>query len=425
MKVLLVNVVNNMLSELAPIGLMSISSYIKENNHDVMLCDIAAGHNFYHYLDNYKPDVVAISTMTNFAYLAYTYARVSCSKGIYTVLGGCHPSAVPEEAIQFCDAVVIGEGEKTLLHLIESREKGIFKGESLEILGNIDYSIIDFNHYSNSRKRQHNSIWSFVAPFDNVMNSITSIGCNFLCVYCHNNFSKIKIRYRSIDNILNELQYMKEHNINAVHFVDDNFLLDKKRTESLCSEIEQNKLGMYYSISARSSSITDDVLEMLRNANVLQIAFGFESGNQRILNVLKKGTKVEDNKRAIELCNKHDFTIQGSFMFGNPTETLEEMKETEKFIKTNYMDGGLGTFLTTPYPATELWNWAKTNNKIPDGITWDKLAFHKNNPIVLHDVPKGVFDYYFTNILSEADNIFSSRNNERMNRVNKLKEMIK
>lgn len=426
-KVLLVNPSNNYRSEIHPIGLLSLGTYLEKQGYNVKIMDGACGHEPILYASNYMPDVVAIGGMTPHIINGYKLSQFFKSFiNSYNVIGGVHATALPHEAKRFADAVIVGEGEGALPELIDGKDNGIFKGiplDNLDEIPNYNYNLIDFEHYANIRKCQHTSIWSFVLPWDRVMATSTSRGCPFRCTYCHNSYTKIPVRFRSIDRIVEELKYLKRKKINAVHFIDDTIMLNKKRMNELFTRIADEHLGMYYSVSARSSDINDDMLEVLTRAGVVQIAFGFESGSQRILDVLNKGTKVEDNKNAIDLCNKHGIVIQGSFMFGNPTETLEEMEQTLQFIRSNYMDGGIGAFITTPYPGTKLWDTCMENQWIPKDINWETLAFN-TTWVPMHKVPREDFMKFMSKVQSEVNDMFISREVSRFGKAKKRKKVI-
>jgi len=426
-KVLLVNPSNNFLAEIYPLGLLSIGTFLENNGHKVMILDLSLGHNIDLHLNAYNPDVIGITGLTPHVMRSYALSLEFRRRGIYTVIGGVHVSSLPEEALAYGDAVVIGDGEYTFLDLVENKKLGIFNGISLKNLDDIpffNYELVDMEHYARIRKVQHNSIWSFVLPFDRVCATMFSRGCPYRCIYCHNSYAKIKIRYRSPNLVVDELKLLKEkYRIDAVHFVDDMFLMSKNKTEELCSLLEKEKLGIYFSCSARATDITSDSLEMLKNAGCLQIAFGFESASQRILDLLDKNAKVENNIDAIDLCNEYGIIIQGSFMFGNPTETLDEMNMTYNFINEHYVNGGIGTFITTPYPGTKLWEWGVENKVIPPKIRWDELSFH-TTPIKLHDVDLNIFHPFFKKVLTLGDTLFRKREKDRVDLAKKHKLKI-
>jgi radical SAM superfamily enzyme YgiQ (UPF0313 family) len=119
--------------------------------------------------------------------------------------------------------------------------------------------------------------------------------------------------------------------------------------------------------------INEERLKLLKEMNVLQIDYGFESGSQRVLSYLKRDTTtVEMNRKAIELSHKYGFKTHGFFMIGAPDETKEDMMQTLKFIKENKVDT-VTLCVVTPYPGTELWYDAKERGLVSDDMDWSKL----------------------------------------------------
>lgn len=115
---------------------------------------------------------------------------------------------------------------------------------------------------------------------------------------------------------------------------------------------------------------------MAKRAGCREIIFGFESGSQRILDILNKKTTIEQNKKAIEMCNKVGLIPAGTVMIGNPTETVEDIRATQRFLRENDIKN-FGVSITTPFPGTELWNRCKERNLIPSFIKWSDFTFDK------------------------------------------------
>jgi radical SAM superfamily enzyme YgiQ (UPF0313 family) len=429
-RVLLVSPMNNPMAENHSLGLLSIGTYLKQNGHDVFIFDSNLGHNHEVVTSGFKPDVVGISLLTPFANNGYNYSGYFRSKGLPVIVGGPHVTAVPQESMRFADVVITGEGEKSFLNIVNKNDFShrIIPGDRLTNLDDIkmfDYSIMSgFDHYANIRKSVFNSMWAYALPMDKVMAIVGSRGCPWRCIYCHNTYTNIPLRFRSPELIVEEIKYLVSRGINAIAFVDDDFLINKKWAEDICNRIHDEHINVYLSINARANDITEDTCEFLTRGHVLQIAFGFESAVQRILDILDKGTTVEQNKNAIDICNKYGIIIQGSFMFGNPTETMDDMEKTYEFMTTNFMAGGLGTFITTPMPSTRLWDWCIANGKLSGtNHDWSNYMFHKQD-INIPDVPRDIFLTFMSNALQNNEVLFRSREQYRIDRTLKFKKKL-
>jgi radical SAM superfamily enzyme YgiQ (UPF0313 family) len=333
-------------------------------------------------LDAIKPDVVGISSPTCGISRGYGIAKYAKDKGYYTIFGGQHVSALPEEPLHYdvCDAVVVGEGEQTLVDLIESKGKGIFRGEYIKDLDTLPYpafDLINSEFYTTVRKRVGNSLYSFVNPLDRCLSLMSSRGCPFQCCYCYNSSKAFNypVRYKSAEKTVEEFKYMEKMlKVNAITFLDDDFVLNKPRLEKICELLQENKT-VYWGCNSRVTDVNKDMLELLTQSGCIQLAFGIESGNQRILDVLGKKATVEQAQEAVKLCHDFGVVVQSNFMIGNKTETEEEMMDTLKFMKLNKIDGGLGTSATIPFPGTALWEWCAENKKLPEKISWDAFNY--------------------------------------------------
>jgi len=137
-----------------------------------------------------------------------------------------------------------------------------------------------------------------------------------------------------------------------------------------------------WACNSRVDNLDMETMRLVKDAGCKQLIFGFESGSQRMLDILNKGTTVELNKRAIEMCHEVGLLATGSFMIGNPTETVEDIRETQNFIKENKPDFA-GICITTPFPGTKLWDWCRDNNLVPETVDWSKFVITKFSPSML------------------------------------------
>ncbi|MFH1327357.1 MAG: radical SAM protein, partial [Candidatus Bathyarchaeota archaeon] len=188
----------------------------------------------------------------------------------------------------------------------------------------------------------------------------TSRGCPFNCTYCSSSllFGK-KFRARSPKNIVDEIeQFCNTYKSKDIEILDDLFIMDKKRTVAICQEITDRKLDLRWVCSARVDIITKELTETLKKAGCTMIYFGIESGCQRVLNLMRKGTKVQQAAQAIKWAKEVGVESLGSYVIGIPGETVEDMEQTIKFAKE--LDTGYTQFaIATPYPGTELYRVAK------------------------------------------------------------------
>ncbi len=243
-----------------------------------------------------------------------------------------------ENDVDFC---IRGEGEYALLELVNSifkndhnsdqikglafRDRDVIKtnqmGKHIEDVDKIpipDRKLIDFNY-----RVQHKSTAI-----------ITSRGCPFGCTFCY--FDGImgkRWRPRSAKNVTDELVLLKGQGYKDILIGDSIFTLNKKRTYQLCSEIKRNRLDeMTYSADARIDVVDYNILRSLASVNFVQVLFGIESGNQRILDYYHKGIKIDQIQRVVKTANKARMeSVAGTFIVGAPDETLEEVKNTIRF----------------------------------------------------------------------------------------------
>jgi radical SAM superfamily enzyme YgiQ (UPF0313 family) len=175
--------------------------------------------------------------------------------------------------------------------------------------------------------------------------------------------------------VISEIRHLIEkYDIQALFFFDDDLFASKTRLKKICQLMRENKFNIVWSCQARVDSIDLETLKIAKGAGCRQVGFGFESGSQRILDILKnKTTTVEQNKRAIKLCQETGIIPWGTVMIGNPTETIEDVRMTQQFIRESGIDS-IGVHVTTPFPGTELWKWSEKRGLIPESLDWSHFT---------------------------------------------------
>ncbi len=387
MKVTLVNPAVGLYNEMPPLGLMFIGSYLEKFGHDVEIVNRLCGDSLPRSLDRRRPDLVGITGTTQAIPWAYNCADYCRSLGLRTVIGGIHASALPQEALQHADTVIVGEGEKAMLSLLDNPRSGIVMGEPVENLDDLPppaYHLVNMNYYTSC----YEGILSFMpVTSHNLMGCLlTSRGCPYRCIYCYNSFRDAPIRYSSPRRVIDDVKMLKSrYAVNFLCFLEDNFFVNKPRAREICRLLIGEGVRVKWSANGRVDNVDLDLLKLAREAGCVQVAFGFESGNQRVLDVLKKDIKIEDSVEAVKLCDEANIIVSGSFMFGNPTETMSEIKDSVSFMSDNNIDGGIGVCLTMPFPGTELWDWCKAEGRIPEDIDW-RYYDYQHRPIKVSDI---------------------------------------
>lgn len=356
-----------------PLGLAYLAANLLKNGKEhVKILDLSTKPNFSlpEYLLQEKPDIVAISSMTPTFFECAAISKIckDTLKGIITVAGGPHPSSLPEQTLKESDfdIVIYGEGEVTFDKLIDTLEnkgnlkdvQGLYYNEEGKILSteprqlqeNIDMIPFPARHLLNMEE------YTMKIQGLPATTIITSRGCPFSCVYCNKSVFGNKFRARSPRNIVDEIKEItKTYGIKAFLFVDDTFTYDYKRTEGICDLIIKEKLGIIWRCWTRSDKVDKNLIKKMYEAGCTEMSFGIESGNQQVLNKIRKGTLVEQNEKAIKWAREMGIYVKAFFMIGLPGESMNTVKDNLEFIK-KADPNNVDFYIMTPFPSTKVWD---------------------------------------------------------------------
>ncbi len=235
-----------------------------------------------------------------------------------------------------------------------------------------------------------------------------SRGCQYACRFCSSSlFWRRKFRMFSPEYVVGEMKMLIEkYKVEEILIFDDLFALDIERLREIVRLAKEEGIPekVNFGCLLRVDIATEERLQLLKELNVLQIDYGFESGNDRILKYLKRDTTtVEMNRKAAELSHKYGFRIHGFFIIGSPDETKEEMMQTLEFIKNNKIDS-VTLCVMTPFPGTDVWDYAKERGLVSDKMEWSKLDLtpEEGNFIYLNEkMPKEEFLELYKNFKKE------------------------
>lgn len=291
------------------------------------------------------------------------------------VVGGIHATILPDDFFikedSPFDAVVVGDGEVPLTKLIEAEKMGINSWEEIQGLvfrrGKdiihtspqstfpdlndmpvLPYHKLNTNFYF--QPQQFLTRWIYLSG----VHIFTARGCPYSCTFCANR--RRKVRYRQIDNVINEIRYLKEkYDIDGFYIHDDTFTIKQDRVIEFCEKLPDLKYRFVWGMEGRVNQLPDPVFQALKKSGCIQIDFGVESGSEESLRRMKKGIKVKDTEDIFDRCSRNNIRTFANFLINTPGETEEDVRKTvdlmEKIKATVY-----GICVTTPYPRTEIYD---------------------------------------------------------------------
>jgi radical SAM superfamily enzyme YgiQ (UPF0313 family) len=428
-------------------GLCYLSSYLKQHLPGVQICliELVFGENREKAVRKIlatKPDLIGITTYSvgfqEVIELSNLLKRSSPSTLV--TLGGPHITTLPQTMPETSDLAVIGEGEQTLLEVCrlwgqstsgaaspEAALRSFLDSPGLAGINGIAYrsggelvcteprALIDDldsippPDLSILNMRWYTSLKQFLVKkgLYHGFTLLTSRGCPYSCRFCQASALWKKVRYHSAQRVVWEIERLCNEypNVNALNIIDDLSIANKPRLKEIVRLMQEKNLHKRYDIGINGhvNVISDELLEILKQINVTQLVFGFESASERILEFLKKGSStVEKNRRAAEMCRAHGIGVGGLFMVGCIGETEEDMKKTIQFVRETPMTC-VNMCVTTPLPGTELWELCKEKGLVSDSMDWNKLDFgNVNNPDLLYINESGIPYLRFKELLQEG-----------------------
>jgi len=194
-----------------------------------------------------------------------------------------------------------------------------------------------------------------------------SKGCPFACSFC--TVARTSWKYRSAENVLEELRYLEEHHkIRTVSFFDETFTMNKKRVRALCEGIRKERLDIRWYCNTRVHLVDPELLATMRAAGCSGMSFGVESGNQGILDTVSKQATVGQAEQAIRWAKEAGIKTYCAFILGLPGETWNSAMDTIDFALRTLPNGAQFNVLA-PYPGTELYETLQAKGALPD-VDW-------------------------------------------------------
>ena len=301
-------------------------------------------------------DIVGISTLTSTAPQSYRLAQKVREAGIPVVIGGTHVSFMADEALEYSDYVVRGEGEETLFELIEAMDGT----RSIE-------KILGLSYWKGERKMHNpdrplkedldsNPIpdYSLVEGWNTQKRGLISIatsrGCPFTCTFCSvPGMYGHGFRMHSIERVIEEIRV---NNPKYVFFADDLFTANRKRTKDLLKRMIEEGLTPEWGAQIRTETAFDpELLELMKASNCFNVFIGFESINPQTLDLFNKRQTYEKIVRSVEAFKKHGIRIHGMFVVGADTDDKETIYETARLAREWELQS-IQLMILTPLPGS-------------------------------------------------------------------------
>jgi anaerobic magnesium-protoporphyrin IX monomethyl ester cyclase len=389
-----------------PLGVYYLASYLRRSGHSVTVIDGEAQGMSAHEIGlksvEFKPDIVGISSTTVAFHRALEMAKESKSlmPKIPIVIGGPHVTAVVNDVLSHpeIDFAVLGEGEITFTKLVDVIEnqgditsvKGLaFRKNGSTVINTPRPYIQDLDDIPFPAYDLINNFSMYNPPPTNykklpVANIITSRGCPNQCTFCGHSVFGRTLRQRSPENIAEEIELLYNHyNIREIAFVDDTFTINPERIKILFKLLNQKNIHFPWTCMSRINTVNEDMLHFMKDNGCWHISFGIESGNENILQLIKKNISLDAVKKVVGTCHRLGILTKGFFIVGHPGETEETIEQTIRFSLSIPLDDVVVT-LNTPLPGTSQYQTAQEYGYL-DHSDWSK--YNMWNPVF---VPKGL-----------------------------------
>ncbi|MFA5089606.1 MAG: radical SAM protein [Candidatus Omnitrophota bacterium] len=445
MKILLIRPNSGIVKTPPPLGLMYIAGYIRNKMPvEIKIVDARRGRldeaGIRKVVEQFGPDIVGITGLHFESIGAHAIAKIakSLNKVCIVVLGGPYASsdyagALKDASIDYC---VVGEGEESFYELAKSISEGnrpdglggiayrvdsgyLYQPRSgyikdLDMIPHPAWDLVSLEQYFDSRRL---SIGNPLQVEERAVPVFTSRGCPFGCYYCHDIFGKV-VRFRSPENVLDELQYLiSRYGVKEIEIIDDVFNINKERAKKICDLIIEKglRLKINFGNGLRADIMDEELLGKLKKAGAYRIIYGIESGSSRIQGIIGKKLNLARTKEIIAITAKKGISVGGFFMMGFNTETKEEILETIEFAKHSRLHTA-SFYYVKPFPGTKL------NVSIKkEGLDYNSPSFSSYNTLSdnlscvtdkeLKDLKRKAYREFYINI-SRVMDIFKTTPNK-------------
>lgn len=368
-------------------GILILGTMLQDKGYYVKVYDESFKTPDYKNLD---ADIFMITSMSATANRAYDLGDFFKKQGKKVIMGGLHVTFRPEEALEHCDQVILGEGENVLFDVIEeNNKKKIVQGSKVLDLNSIpmpDYNLVEG-----------------ISKNPKTVSVCTSRGCPYNCKFCSLK-SMFGRQYRTVstERIINYLSQFKK--LKTLCFDEANFTADKKRTIDILTKMKEYSITPKYAWPSVSIDVAnnDKLLKAMSEVSYFHFAIGLESINQNVLDGYNKKQTPEIIKKNIKKIKDYGMRIFGSFIFGSDYDDKSSFKRTVDFCQEAEIDFPTFSALT-PYVGTDIRKELEKDKRIFTN-EWDfydgthVLFFPKNmTPLELQENIIDAYQEFYSN----------------------------
>jgi radical SAM superfamily enzyme YgiQ (UPF0313 family) len=382
-----------------PLGLLYLAAVARDAGYSVAVYDgmfQETDEAFRETLAMHRPHLVGIAALATVRLAAQRLAGIAKGSGAIVVLGGADPTGRPEAYVggahrAAVDLVVMGEGEQTFVELLRRLSAagwrldaqlddlsglalpdgrgGILRTPECPHLPDLDSlpfparDLIDVERYQ--------AAWRSVHGYSS-LSVIAGRGCPYGCTWCQKSVFGRSYRMRSPDSVADEIGQIKErYHPDQIRVVDDVLGIDRRWLKRWHDALLERDAVIPFEALSRVDLVDEETIRLLREIGCRRLAFGAESGSQKVLDAMQKGTRVEQIHHAAELCRRHGIETYFYIMLGYPGEDWTDIEATVNLLRTTRPDEFSST-VAYPLPGTEFYE--QVQDRLMPAADWQYSA---------------------------------------------------
>jgi len=397
-------------STLPSLGLGYLAAYLEKNG---VHCEILDAHalrmkvsDVQRYLWESRPDVVGVTFTTENRFIGFDTIRAAKAAlpDALVIAGGPHVSAAAEDTLRHLpelDLIVRGEGEQALLQLVRRiegdagledapgvsyrRDGGVENNPAADFISDLDALPFPARHLAHMDRYRYRADVPGVGKLK-ALNLMTSRGCPFNCSFCASSgMWGRRYRARSSENVLAEVdELVNRYGAEALWIFDDTFTVERSRTAAICRGLIDRFPGIKWFCEIRVDTVDRELLALMQEAGCACVAFGVESGSQRIIDEsVGKRIRLEQVREVIGWCRALNLQYNPFMILSHPGETEEDARRTMQFIREWQAEGApVSLAIMHIYPGTRIETIAREKGILPEGFSWTSAADARRVPML-------------------------------------------